>query len=433
MNNKMRLEKALLVLVCLTALAIFGQDWLLRETVVLEPHSQSNVRLYGDAIAGGATQTQLLENPDGALQWRCDLNAGNPYPYCGMEIFLTQSRSRGLDMSDYRTVRLWLDYEGTNKSVRVFLRNFDPRYSTVSDNISTKYNQVEFAASSHQGFYELSFGDFFVANWWIREKDIPPNLSHPQFDNLVSIEIQSGSTHRLGEQNFTLHRIELIGQRYATADWYLAIIIVWALLVLVFLLYRVLRLTGELRERKRREQELIEVNALLDSRSRELETLAKTDSLTGAFNRQGIEEAVKQGLWEWRHSRKPFSIVMMDVDHFKAVNDQYGHAAGDLVLTKISALVHEHIRATDLFARWGGEEFVLVCRNTRMNYAEHVARKLKDLIAQQDFAEIGRVTASFGVASLKGGEGVDALFKAADKALYLAKERGRNRVEVAPR
>ncbi|UTF59814.1 GGDEF domain-containing protein [Gilvimarinus sp. DA14] len=433
MFKTLRLEKTLLLLVLLTAVAMFGQNWLLRESHVLAPAEDTPIRIYGDQIAGGNSQAELLAKGPEGISWRCNLLAGDPYPYCGLEIFLGESRSRGLDMRDYKKVRLWLDYRGTNKSVRVFLRNFDRRYSSVNDNTSTKYNQVEFEAKSPQGYYEFAFDDFFVANWWLREHNIEPNLSHPQFDNLVSLEIQSGSSHLLGEQMFTLHRVELVGQRIDTADWYLAIILVWGVVIVAFLLYRLIKMSAELRERKRRELELMEVNALLDSRSRTLETQAKTDSLTGAFNRKGIEEAIKHGLWEWRHSRKPLSIVMMDVDHFKRINDDFGHAVGDEVLAGISALVKDNIRTTDLFARWGGEEFVLVCRNTRSDYAEHIAQKLRTLIEQHEFAEVGRVSASFGVANLRGDGSIEALFKAADAALYTAKERGRNRVEVAPR
>ncbi|MDO3383556.1 GGDEF domain-containing protein [Gilvimarinus algae] len=431
MAAKLRLEKTLFVLVVLTAVAIFGRDWLLRETFVIDPAADFNSRLYGDKNAGGTTDTELLSRSPEGFEWRCDLRSGSAYPYCGFEIFIGESRTRGIDMSDYQKVRLWLDYEGVNTSIRVFLRNFDRRYSSAADDTSTKYNQVEFAADSPQDFYEFGFDDFFVANWWLREHNIPPHLSHPQFNNLVSLEIQTGSGHMLGEHRFALRRVELVGQRYDTADWYLGIILAWAGVILGFLAYRVAVLTGEVRDRKIREQELIEVNALLDTRSRQLETLAKTDSLTGAFNRQGIEEAIKHGLWEWRHDHKPLSIVMMDVDHFKQINDTYGHSVGDIVLAGISSLVKEHIRTTDLFARWGGEEFVLVCRNTRINYAAHIAEKLRRLIAEHDFEEVGQVTASFGVAALSGKSSIEDLFQGADEALYRAKDKGRNRTEVA--
>lgn len=430
MPSNWRLETSLGFLVLITALAIVAREQVLHETLLIRPGSGYEIRLYDDSVAGGNSRVKLFPDAQDAYQWQCDLYDAYQYPHCGFEIRFVEDW-QGLDLSRYHKLTMWLEYEGPNKTVRVFLRNFDPRYSAPDDDTTTKYNQVEFSANNRDHHYEFSFSDFFVANWWLLEKDIPPSLSHPQFDNVISFEIQTGSGHQLGMHHFRLRQVELVGQRFDTADWYLAIIVFWAIIILTFLAYRVLKLTREVRERRIREQELLEVNTLLDRRSQALETLAKTDSLTGAFNRQGIEDAIKQGMREWRQHSKPLSIVMMDIDYFKRINDTYGHAAGDSVLAGISQLVQEHVRTTDLFARWGGEEFVLVCRNTRMSYAAHIAEKLRRLIEEHHFTEAGQVTASFGVASLRDSAGIDELFKSADEALYRAKAKGRNAVEVA--
>lgn len=122
---------------------------------------------------------------------------------------------------------------------------------------------------------------------------------------------------------------------------------------------------------------------------------------------------------------------MVDVDHFKPVNDRYGHAVGEQVLTGLSALVKDNIRATALFARWGGEEFVLVSRNTGLRDAAGLEEKLRELLAAQDFDQVGRITASFGVATLRAGETLGDIFSRVDQALYKAKDQGRNRVEVS--
>ncbi|MDO3385266.1 GGDEF domain-containing protein [Gilvimarinus sp. SDUM040013] len=430
MSSSWQLEKTLLALVLLTALAILARERLLLETLVVEPGQGYEIRLYDDHDAGGSSEVKLLPATEEGYQWQCDLKASFLYPYCGFEIRLVDAW-QGLDLSRYRQIELNLEYSGPNKTVRLFLRNFDPRYSQPSDDTTTKYNQVEFAANPEIYQYEFSFSDFFVANWWLLEKDIPPRLSHPQFNNVTSIDIQTGSAHQAGLHQFRLKHVKLVGQRFDTADWYLGIILCWAVIILSFLAFRVYVLTQEVRERKVREHELLEVNALLDSRSQELETLAKTDSLTGAFNRQGIEEAIKNGLYDWRRDGKALSIVMMDIDHFKSINDTYGHGVGDAVLAGISQLVQSHIRSSDLFARWGGEEFVLVCRNTRINYAAHIAEKFRRMVAESEFEQAGQVTASFGVATLRDKGGIDELFRSADEALYRAKERGRNRVELA--
>jgi diguanylate cyclase (GGDEF)-like protein len=194
---------------------------------------------------------------------------------------------------------------------------------------------------------------------------------------------------------------------------------------------RIIKLKDEVVIQRKREAELLEINELLDTRSKALEIKAKTDPLTGAFNRLGIEEVISLGLQEWRQYRKPLSLVMIDIDHFKQVNDRHGHDVGDLVLSNLSNIVQQHTRAQDLFARWGGEEFVLVCRDTDLDSACTIADKLRELIANQTLHQNILVTASFGVATLKTNENLEQLFKAADTALYKAKSAGRNRVVTA--
>jgi diguanylate cyclase (GGDEF)-like protein len=205
----------------------------------------------------------------------------------------------------------------------------------------------------------------------------------------------------------------------------------WLGIFVIFLGYRIATLNNQVRSQKKREAELLEINSLLDLRGQQLEEKSKTDTLTGAFNRQGIEEAIRIGLWEWRSQKKPLSLVLMDIDHFKNINDEHGHMIGDHVLSTLSNLVKQHIRTNDLFARWGGEEFVLVCRDTKIEQASLIADKIRELIASYAFNDNIQVTASFGVATLNANETLEQLFNNADKALYKAKDQGRNRVVVA--
>lgn len=340
----------------------------------------------------------------------------------------------GLDLRQYDHIRLWLTYEGPTENIRVYLRNFDPVYSVQGRNDSTKYNQVDFDGQlARMGNpIDFSISDFFVANWWIQHWRVSPQLAHPQFDNIVALEIQTGMNAKSGEHKFELQKIELTGQRLSSERWYQLIVGVWLVIALVFLTARIVLLNMELKRKAERERELTETNNLLDSRSRYLEQLARTDNLTGAFNRQGLQEAMALGLNEWRQDGKLLSIVMLDVDYFKSINDTHGHAVGDKVLSRIAKLVQDNIRATDLFARWGGEEFVLVCRNTRLHAASQIAEKLRLVIAEEPFDVVGKVHASYGVATLRTDETLEQFFERVDAALYDAKRHGRNRVEVSP-
>lgn len=426
-----RLEKALGALVLLTFIAIIGEHRILKTSLVIEPFAGFTTVVYADGTSGGNSTIEYIDEK--LFKWRCTLRSQYDYPYCGFEVVFDEERQQGLDLTNFNRIRIWLDYEGPGRTVRIYARNFDPAYSTPGENVTAKYNQVEFGTAMLDKPIELDLADFFVANWWIQENNIPPRLSHPQFDNIVSLEVQTGSTSEsgqgLGTHQFQLHRIEMTGQIVSTERWYQLITATWLIIALLFLSTRTFGLTRELRRQRAREQELMEINRLLDARGKQLEELAKTDPLTGVFNRQGIKEALRTGLVEWRRDSKPLSCVMLDVDHFKQINDTYGHAVGDRILAGLSGLVQDRIRKVDVFARWGGEEFLLVCRNTSAADAAKIAEKLRRTIEGHDFDGI-KVTVSFGVAALSERESLDQLFVRADTALYQAKGNGRNTVSV---
>ncbi len=430
MLSKWRLEIILVALVLLTLLAIAAEKKILQAAMVITPQSGHLIEVYDDSRAGGNSHAELVNLQN--FQWRCLLKDKFAHPHCGFEIIFDPKREHGLDLSHLTKVRLWLDYQGPNKTLRVYLRNFDPRYSSVDIEPSTKFNQIEFSTDLLKDQpLEFSLREFFVADWWLLEFNIPPKLRHPQFDNIIMIEVQTGSKEPLGEHNFQLKKVELVGQRFTTEKWYLFIMSSWLGVFVIFLGYRIASLNSQVRSQKKREAELLEINSLLDVRSKQLEEKSKTDSLTGAFNRQGIEDAIRIGLWEWRSQKKPLSLVLIDIDHFKKINDEHGHAIGDHVLSTLSNIVKQHIRSNDLFARWGGEEFVLLCRDTKIEQASLIAEKIRELIASFAFKDNVQVTASFGVATLNANETLEQLFNNADKALYDAKHQGRNRVIVA--
>ena len=119
---------------------------------------------------------------------------------------------------------------------------------------------------------------------------------------------------------------------------------------------------------------------------------------------------------------------MLDIDHFKSVNDTYGHDVGDAVLVKFSEIISQTIRENDVVGRWGGEEFLLICPETYIKQSSELAELLRTRIENSDFPIVGRKTASFGVAAYKEEESITELLKQADNALYQAKENGRNQV-----
>ncbi|MDI1251673.1 diguanylate cyclase [Thermomonas sp.] len=172
-----------------------------------------------------------------------------------------------------------------------------------------------------------------------------------------------------------------------------------------------------------RTQELVEKN-------QQLEILSVTDKLTGLFNRRKLDEEMEEELARSRRYAVDLAIIMVDIDHFKRVNDTYGHGAGDIVLAGVADILRSSTRDSDAVGRLGGEEFVVLCRHSTRDGGLAAAENLRAAIEGHAFAGVDPITASFGVASYRDGDTVASLLGRADAALYRAKNSGRNRVEI---
>lgn len=155
---------------------------------------------------------------------------------------------------------------------------------------------------------------------------------------------------------------------------------------------------------------------------------ASTDHLTGALNRQGFSEIAEGELERARRYRRRLAMIMFDLDHFKVINDQFGHTSGDAVLQAMAGLVHEHLRLADVFARWGGEEFIVLAPETSEEEAVQLAEKLRCLFREFRAPGVPTFTASFGVTAFLPEDRLEHFFERADRALYAAKTGGRDRV-----
>jgi polar amino acid transport system substrate-binding protein len=189
--------------------------------------------------------------------------------------------------------------------------------------------------------------------------------------------------------------------------------------ILFFLLYRNLIVS-------RYNKKLIEVNNKLDF-------LYKIDKLTGLFNRHFIDETLEKEVNKTNNYNLAcsLSIVLLDVDHFKRINDTYGHHIGDSVLVEVAVILKNNLRKTDLVGRWGGEEFIVVCPETELSEAANLAEKLRHKISEHHFLEVEKaITASFGVSTCKVDDTVQSLIKRVDDALYFSKRNNRNCVTI---
>nr|WP_225776995.1 diguanylate cyclase [Pseudomonas sp. Marseille-Q3773] len=161
----------------------------------------------------------------------------------------------------------------------------------------------------------------------------------------------------------------------------------------------------------------------------ELRRLSVTDSLTGIHNRRYFQERLKYELERAQRDGLALAVIMLDIDHFKRINDRFGHAVGDRVLRSLCLRIGQRLRRTDVFCRLGGEEFMVLCPGSDAEQARLLALELWQGLRNVPVEGVGRVTASFGVAGWRPGEGADALLLRADAGVYAAKQAGRDRVE----
>jgi len=172
-----------------------------------------------------------------------------------------------------------------------------------------------------------------------------------------------------------------------------------------------------------------ETQKKLQIKNEELEHIAITDRLTGLYNRVKLDQALKNEVLRFKRYNNIVSLIILDIDYFKKVNDTFGHQAGDKVLQEVAATLLNNVRDVDIVGRWGGEEFLVICPETNLAMALSTAEKLRAEVEQQNKGKDLNITASFGVAELMNDEEVADIIRKADSALYMAKENGRNRVE----
>lgn len=162
----------------------------------------------------------------------------------------------------------------------------------------------------------------------------------------------------------------------------------------------------------------------------ELKVLSTVDELTQLYNRRAFNDFLAQMIVQAQRYNEPLSIAMLDFDHFKKINDRLGHTVGDSVLKQLAEIIQANIRASDVLARWGGEEFILPMPKITLADGARVMDRLRLIVADEEFVGGSTVTISVGVTELRPGDGFDELLKRVDEAQYRAKASGRNNVQT---
>ena len=414
----------------LTLLALVAQRHFPPRTLTLVPAiTAEDYFLMG--VANDPEQRKVGWIDKKKIHFFCRFAPEDEAPICNFVFVLRKpGGNAGINLNQYQSLDLDIAYRGPADGMGVSIRNFDPRFSRIEDGNSSKINSVHLRASELRDPLRISLAELSVPEWWVRQYDWPREYIRPDRGNATALSIDLTGELRGTEHEIEIRKIEFSGDWIGAEYWYLGIICLWMLFGTAWVMQQLLRLRRRHLENRRRISVLASRNSMLQSEKERLHELSTIDTLTNVANRHGIElilESMKLQL-------EPASVIIIDVDHFKVVNDLRGHDAGDRVLQTIARVLRESLRNTDRLGRWGGEEFVLICPGATVHGAVELAEQLRTAISDTTFEPRNplKVTASFGVAALRRNEPFAQAFKRADDALYHAKHQGRDRVVVAP-
>lgn len=424
-----RMNILIFVLLLVTVIALFAYRNGLDDIVFLNLADYPYIIAQTDSVDGGSSAI-AMERTDSSIIVDYELREGYAYPYAGVKIFLGDGKTRGRDLSRYDSIFVWVKPRGEG-TVRLYMRGYDSAFYRADDETSLKFNEIEFFPLEET--YPAVFvpQEFRVASWWVAQNEINVHKARVDLSNVPLIEIQTGTNAPLGYGTLEIKGLCFKGKKIAKLDLVSILVALWFISFLIILIIRFFDYSRERAKEKKKREELEKNLRALEIEKSEYERSSKEDPLTGCLNRAGFSSVLMREQENLSKNGRPVSFVMLDIDHFKHINDTYGHQVGDEVLVNLTKLIQGKIRNTDALVRWGGEEFVVLCGDTPIQNAQFLAEKLRIAIENTVLIKQQQVTCSFGIAEMIPDEDPKRLFERADKALYASKEGGRNRVTSA--
>lgn len=429
--NARNVNSVLLVSILLTLGLMAGAHFIPDKKLLLIPDSKAKRYIAIEPLPDGTPSAKWTDETRNA--WSCNAPANyqaNYFP-CGLTVYLSNSVDTGLDLSKFNSLNLHLDYEGSANKVRIAIRNYNRDYSKPEDGNSTKFNAIQIHSEQLNKELHLSLTSFAVADWWLRQYNIPLSRSAPEMDNSMVITVDFGEPPPPGIHKFEIKKIELQGEWINVEYWYLAILSLWMLGIFIYTIKRMIELRAQTKHATQVINQLSNSNEELKAETNKFRRLSTVDPLTQLYNRFGIDQIVSSlsgNNYQCATDTANYSLLVADIDHFKQVNDKYGHDSGDLVLQHVAQIMQSSLRSGDYVGRWGGEEFVVIMPNTSKENAMEMAEKIRTSIFTTPCSpnKLPSISASFGVSERHPHEDFASCFKRADNALYKAKAQGRN-------
>jgi len=426
------------ILVLITLLALISYPYIPKRTLHVYPEPNFWWGAFTDTFAGGNTQFEYANQSASAI--RCTMGDAGPFKLCGNNgVFadgtkvtyeklvsdpsfaISVSPSITRDFSSFLGIEMDIEYRGPADFIFVSLQNHEPIPDMTDANRQFRPQSVGISTEElHKPVY-ISLEDFKVSDWWIHQFSLHRKKAVPRFDRIraIGIEVRDELPH--SEHYIKVKSITFVGEWISKESFYFIIIIILASLLLLEGAVRVYSLYASHRATRKSLEELSE-------RNKKLQSAAYKDELTQLLNRRAIYDILLSDTAQAQF----IAILVIDIDNFKSFNDTYGHSLGDKVLVYVARALKDSSRDYDQIARWGGEEFVIITKESQPDNLLAYAEKLRTNISSTAIQIENRsdpiyVTVSIGFTIASRSENFETAFERADAALYRAKQNGRNR------
>jgi len=417
----LRREFVVLALLSITFGLLAWQKWGMERVVVLDPKS-GLVRgtLVDDRSEGGLSVCRVESGTSG---WRVhyDVRPGPNWSFCGLNLaFVRGDSAIGWDLAGFDTLVVnMLDMEGPNVRFQTQIKSVDSRMEREAGIKSMKFHDMIFApAGSGISRTSMPLENFVIPPWWAGRHNVPARNLDPTRKDVREIEFMTSADRVvLGTGSFCIRSLELHGKWIRQDTLMKFLLAVWMLFMAGGVLWRFAKDVRAIRD--------------LQNQTDHLKDLSERDPLTLLHNRRGLENRLASMIQRGTDPNTTrLGLLMVDVDHFKSANDTLGHDTGDRILRLLAGILQEEMRPTNIAARWGGEEFILLLPGIPPERLLPAAERVRERIQSDLLMDGRRFTVSIG-AALGNLSDFDTLVKRADEALYRAKANGRNRVEIA--
>lgn len=416
-----------LLAVVLSVMAVAFIIYMPSQTRLLHYNPNNHYFLLTDIEHSSASQATWLDDYSYS-RFKCSI-ISIEITWCGWGISWPYNTNGLMDLSSFHSVRIKLKYVGQAKKIRIYMRNYHESYGDLASTTKNKFQSVIVPAHEFDRVVTIPLREFVVAEWWVTQFNIAREHAAPDFTAIKTFAIDFPQPGAAGEHVMEIQRVELVGELIAKETAYLSLLVFWLLVLALEGGYRYYQMNRQVERAYARTLTLATYARELRTQRSLYKRLSGVDPLTGIYNRAGIKPLLKKS-FEDNRRKSGGAVMVIDIDHFKRVNDQYGHSMGDDVIKSVAHVIMDVIRLGDLFARWGGEEFVLFCPNVDCNTAQVIGEKLRQAVCDSSYSGAGSltVTVSLGVTIVRADDSFEQAFERADQALYQAKQAGRNRI-----